>query len=113
MSIKGPSHWAELYEPAAGKTQSPINIASDHAEYDPHLGERPLTFTYDDNCFKFVENTGSSFNVTGTPEAESHVTGGPVSDHFKFLQFHIHWGQHHGEGSEHEIDGQMTEAEVI
>jgi len=108
----GPANWAKFYPPAGGNTQSPINIETEKAEYDQQLSEKPLSFTYDDNCFKFVENTGASFNVTGTPEAVSHVTGGPVKDDFKFLQFHIHWGTQHEEGSEHTVNGKMTEAEL-
>lgn len=108
----GPLNWAKYFPPAGGKTQSPIDINSSAAAYDGKLSEKPLTFTYDDNCFKFVENTGASFNVTGTPEAKSHVTGGPVDGDFKFLQFHIHWGKQHKEGSEHTVDGNASEAEL-
>lgn len=108
----GPLNWAKSFPPAAGKTQSPIDISVSAAEFDPKLAEKPLTATYDENCFKFIENTGASFNVTGTPEAKSCVTGGPVEDIFQFLQFHIHWGKAHKEGSEHTVDGQASEAEL-
>lgn len=108
----GPLNWAKSFPPAAGKTQSPIDIRNEIVEHDPKLKEKPLSFTYDENCFKFVENTGASFNVTGTPEAKSNVTGGPVEDNFQFLQFHIHWGKGHKEGSEHTVDGEASEAEL-
>lgn len=68
---QGPAHWNELFKPAAGHEQSPIDIHTDAAEFDEHLNAKPLSFSYDENCFRFVENTGSSFNVTGTPEAHS------------------------------------------
>jgi len=35
-----------------------------------------------------------------------------VNNNYKFLQFHIHWGKSHNEGSEHTVDGQATEAEL-
>lgn len=108
----GPANWAAAFPPAGGKTQSPIDICTSEAKHDAHLLEKPLSFTYDENCFKFVENTGASFNVNGTPEAVSHVTGGPVEGDFKFLQFHIHWGKQHKEGSEHTVNGESSEAEL-
>lgn len=108
----GPAHWGESFPPAAGKEQSPIDIKCADAEFDAQLNEKPLTFSYDENNFKFVENTGSSFNVTGSSDASSNVTGGPVKNNYKFLQFHIHWGKGLSEGSEHTIDGKSSEAEL-
>lgn len=35
-----------------------------------------------------------------------------MNNNYKFLQFHIHWGKSHNEGSEHTVDGQATEAEL-
>lgn len=108
----GPAHWGEHFKPAAGQEQSPIDICTASAEFDEHLAATPLSFSYDENCFRFVENTGSSFNVTGTPEAHSNVHGGPVKNNYKFLQFHIHWGKGNNEGSEHTVDGHSSEAEL-
>ena len=67
----GPANWRLEFPPAGGIEQSPIDINSDAAEFDASLVANPLSFTYDENCFKFVENTGSSFNVTGTSNANS------------------------------------------
>lgn len=109
----GPENWAKSFPPAGGKTQSPIDIESDKAQYDAKLAEKPLKFTYDASCFRFVENTGASFNVTGKSDAKSNVSGGPVEDNFDFLQFHIHWGRHTvKEGSEHTVNGESSEAEL-
>jgi len=108
----GPAHWGDYFEPAKGNLQSPINIKQAEAEFSSDLSKKPLTFSYDNACFKYIENTGSSFQVTGTPEAASSVTGGPVEHEYKFLQFHIHWGKKTKEGSEHTVDGDATEAEL-
>lgn len=108
----GPAHWASVFSAAGGKKQSPIDIKQNECQYDAKLIEHPLSFSYDTNCFKFVENTGSSFNVTGAPNSQSKVMGGPVSFEYNFLQFHIHWGTHEKEGSEHLIDGNSCEAEL-
>jgi len=40
------------------------------------------------------------------------VTGGPVKQHHKFLQFHMHWGKDAHSGSEHLVDGNSYPAEV-
>lgn len=42
----------------------------------------------------------------------SGITGGPVSDEYQFLQFHMHWGSNELEGSEHVIDGVRYPGEV-
>lgn len=108
----GPENWSKSFTPAAGFKQSPIDICSSACQFDSKLSANPLKFSYDENNFKFVENTGASFNVTGTEDAQSNVTGGPVVNNYKFLQFHIHWGKKNNEGSEHTVDGEATEAEL-
>lgn len=40
------------------------------------------------------------------------ITGGPVSDEYQFLQFHMHWGSNELEGAEHVIDGARLPGEV-
>jgi len=40
------------------------------------------------------------------------VYGGPVSDEFNFLQFHMHWGDNLDRGSEHLIDGKPYAGEL-
>lgn len=82
----GPANWGESFPPAAGKEQSPIDIKCEDAEFDPQLNEKPLTFSYDENNFKFVENTGSSFNVTGSSDASSSKFRKTINDyHFIYI----------------------------
>lgn len=42
----------------------------------------------------------------------SEVSGGPVSNFYSFLQFHMHWGDSIERGSEHLVDGHPYAAEV-
>ena len=40
------------------------------------------------------------------------MCGGPVSNSYNFLQFHMHWGDSIERGSEHLVDGHPYAAEV-
>lgn len=108
----GPKNWAKMYINANGKHQSPIDIEEQNALYNPKLFIDPLCFNFDKECFKKVEMLGHTFNVSGEPEAESCIEGGPLSHKYKFLQFHFHWGKNDNEGSEHLIDGKQYSAEL-
>ena len=41
------------------------------------------------------------------------LSGGPLTESYKFGQFHFHWGVNDDEGSEHRVNGKMFPAEVI
>ena len=73
MFCEGPSNWATAYAAANGKNQSPIDIIKDESIFNQKLTEVPLKFTYDENCFAYIENTGYSFNVSGRPGAYSSL----------------------------------------
>ena len=68
---KGPAKWHRNFPLASGAHQSPIDILTETASFDPKLAIVPLTFTYDQNCFKFLKNTGHSFEVSGDPDSYS------------------------------------------
>lgn len=42
----------------------------------------------------------------------STITGGNLSVAYKAVQFHLHWGNKGGPGSEHTIDGEQYPMEV-
>jgi len=44
--------------------------------------------------------------------AFSVVSGGPLMNKHKLIQFHFHWGSKDEFGSEHTLDGQQFSAEV-
>ena len=46
LLVTGASEWEENYPAAAGQFQSPINLLSNNAKFDPILLEKPLTINY-------------------------------------------------------------------
>ncbi|CAF0909723.1 unnamed protein product [Adineta ricciae] len=107
----GPNMWSRIFpELKDRKFQSPIRIYTEQAEYEPILTRHPLIFDADDDCCQTLENTGHTFQVSGT--GHTYITGGPVLDEFQFLQFHMHWGANEHEGSEHVIDDVRSVAEL-
>ena len=40
------------------------------------------------------------------------LSGGPLSDQFRLLQYHFHWGSCDAQGSEHLVDGKSYPIEV-
>lgn len=108
----GPQTWSKIFEGARGKHQSPINIESSLAKYEPSLNTFPLSISYDDDsCFQ-IKNTGHTFQVDGFQKNASTVSGGPVQNEYNFLQFHMHWGDSLERGSEHLLDGKPYSAEI-
>jgi hypothetical protein len=66
---EGPSYWIENYP--VGNHQSPINIETKNAVYDSNLANKPLKLNFDKKCFTKIENTGTSFQVSGSDKAIS------------------------------------------
>lgn len=59
--ILGPSHWKEVFPVANGDRQSPIDIKTTEAKYDPSL--RPISPNYDPTSAKVILNNGHSTSV--------------------------------------------------
>jgi carbonic anhydrase len=113
----GPLDWGKLFPQAAnGKHQSPIDILTAKAIYEPKFaGERPLKIAYDAvNSCKEIKNNGHTFVVSPASTCKSLVSGGPAADDctYKLAQFHMHWGDSDNCGSEHLIDGRSYPAEL-
>ena len=90
--------------------QSPVNIESDSAVADPQLSRRPLTWTFPPRTID-VTNTGYCWKAHVRAD-ESSLKGGPLSDTYRMVQFHCHWGADSSVGSEHQVDGRSYAAEV-
>lgn len=60
--IAGPHTWHEKFPIANGPRQSPIDIVTSEAEYDPKL--RPLKLHYDPSVSLDIINNGHSVQVT-------------------------------------------------
>ncbi|XP_064409851.1 carbonic anhydrase 13 isoform X2 [Latimeria chalumnae] len=107
----GPSHWHERFQNALGKYQSPINIVSQDAQFDPCL--QPLQLSYDPTTAKVLSNNGHSFQVDfEDTEDKSVLRGGPITGHYRLCQFHFHWGSCDDHGCEHTVDGVHHPAEL-
>lgn len=65
----GPDKWAENFPNATGPRQSPINIVTKEAHYDPSL--KPLKLRYDPSNAKGILNNGHSFQVDFVDDTDS------------------------------------------
>ncbi|XP_037537383.1 carbonic anhydrase [Nematolebias whitei] len=107
----GPDKWAENFPTANGPRQSPINIVTKEAQYDPSL--KPLKIRYDPSNAKGILNNGHSFQVDFVDDTDSSIlTGGPLSGTYRFRQFHFHWGSSDDKGSEHYVNGMKFPCEL-
>ncbi|XP_006020660.1 carbonic anhydrase 2 isoform X1 [Alligator sinensis] len=107
----GPAHWCKEFPVANGERQSPIDINTRSAKYDPSL--KPLSISYDPSTTRSIVNNGHSFNVEFDDSADKSVMrGGALDGTYRLIQFHIHWGSCEGQGSEHTVDGVKYDAEL-
>ncbi|XP_069871880.1 carbonic anhydrase 5A, mitochondrial-like isoform X1 [Dipodomys merriami] len=106
-----------------GTRQSPVNIQSRDALYDPQL--EPLSISYHPASCRYVWNTGYFFQVEfddaaaaaersgdWSPCPSVGISGGPLENHYRLRQFHFHWGAGNECGSEHTVDDHMFPAEL-
>jgi len=108
----GPQTWSKDFPSALGHYQSPVNIDTSKVKYEKHLHQKPLRINYVTNCCARITNTGHSFQVDSNLLNNSTVRHGPVDDEYRFLQFHLHWGNTIERGSEHLIDNEPYSAEL-
>ncbi|XP_069813517.1 carbonic anhydrase 2-like [Dendropsophus ebraccatus] len=107
----GPHTWHNSTTNALCNRQSPINIKTSQAKYDPAL--KPLSISYDPSTAKLILNNGHTFNVVyKDSEDKSVLKGGALEGTYRLKHFHFHWGSCDGQGSEHTVDGQKYEAEL-
>lgn len=105
----GPALWNHAGQACAGKAQSPINIVTRKTVPDPLLV--PFEFTNYQTGFKSsIKNNGHSAKVEITSNAA--VSGGDLEGAYKAVQFHLHWGNKGGPGSEHTLDGEQYPMEI-
>ena len=100
----GPDVWSNTIPACAGRSQSPINIQTACTTY-----QRMAPFH-----FSSAYSIPQSFNLTNNgvtistglaaPNSSSPIlTGGGLDRTYEFLEFHLHWGENYGSGSEHEV----------
>ncbi|XP_028450466.1 carbonic anhydrase 4-like [Perca flavescens] len=104
-----PDKWGETYSDCVGKSQSPINIVTRKTLKDERL--TPFIFTnYREVFSDTITNIGYSIKV-GIPTF-STISGGGLPTTYNALQFHMHWGNSEGPGSEHTINGERYPMEL-
>uniref|UniRef100_A0A8I5TFR2 Carbonic anhydrase n=1 Tax=Pongo abelii TaxID=9601 RepID=A0A8I5TFR2_PONAB len=107
----GPEHWHKDFPIAKGERQSPVDIDTHTAKYDPSL--KPLSVCYDQATSLRILNNGHSFNVEFDDSQDKAVLkGGPLDGTYRLIQFHFHWGSLDGQGSEHTVDKKKYAAEL-
>ena len=101
----GPDVWSELYPTCGGQRQSPINILTACTTYRKIS---PFTFEsgyYHQHNFSLLNN-GHTIVATTTNETQLsslRLRGGDLKGTYDFVNFHLHWGENHKSGSEHEM----------
>uniref|UniRef100_A0A8C6Z0Y4 Carbonic anhydrase n=1 Tax=Nothoprocta perdicaria TaxID=30464 RepID=A0A8C6Z0Y4_NOTPE len=107
----GPSEWYKSYPVAQGNRQSPIDIVSAKAVYDPGL--KPLNISYESCTSLNISNNGHSVMVEfEDADDKTAISGGPFENPFRLKQFHFHWGTKPSQGSEHTVDGKPFPSEL-
>jgi len=106
----GPSTWNASFPLANGPRQSPIDIVTGGCRSDGELKGKPLQFKLPTKASTIL-NTGAGWKVNVIPEG-SVLQGGPLSDKYQLVQYHVHWGRDCSTGSEHTVDGNCYPAEI-
>ncbi|XP_077126657.1 carbonic anhydrase-related protein [Ranitomeya variabilis] len=96
--------WGLHYPEANGQYQSPININSREALYDPSLLEVKLSPNYVVCRDCDVINDGHVVQIL--LKSKSVLTGGPLprSHEYELLEVKFHWGRENQRGSEHTVN---------
>ncbi|KAJ8275800.1 hypothetical protein COCON_G00075520 [Conger conger] len=108
---KGPDLWKDTENAAscAGTSQSPINIVTKRTRLDERL--TPFKFRgYETVFHSLIENNGHTVKVDVSTDAT--ISGGNLTSVYKAVQFHLHWGEKGGPGSEHTVDGEQYPMEL-
>uniref|UniRef100_A0A673AVU8 Carbonic anhydrase n=1 Tax=Sphaeramia orbicularis TaxID=375764 RepID=A0A673AVU8_9TELE len=107
--VSAPDKWTHANGDCGGKSQSPINVVTRKTLPDARL--TPFDFNNYQQIFRgTIKNNGHSVQV-GVPHL-STVSGGGLPTTYKAVQFHLHWGDNGGPGSEHTIDGEQYPMEL-
>lgn len=106
-SDNGPECWSKHFPNSGGQHQSPINISPVNLK---NLNKK-LSWKYLPDCCEDIINTGYGWKVHVKHDG-TNLSGGPLLNGYKLIQFHCHWGQSDDEGSEHTIDGKKFAGEL-
>ncbi|KAM4601111.1 carbonic anhydrase 14 [Polymixia lowei] len=109
--LVGQTEWSEYFPDCGGSSQSPVDVVTTQAKYDPSLTPlTPLGYSQHGNNPFTLYNNGHTV-VIDLPDWMG-LRGLPWF--YTAVQMHLHWGSggpSHG-GSEHTINGLSADAEL-
>ncbi|XP_063055962.1 carbonic anhydrase 14 [Engraulis encrasicolus] len=111
ICLKGQPQWSEFFPDCGGSGQSPIDVDTSTAQYDPNLPPiKPLGYGQHGTEPFSLSNNGHTV-VVSLPNWMG-LAGLPYQ--FTAVQLHLHWGNGASiaTGSEHTINGHSTPAEL-
>ncbi|CAG5130179.1 unnamed protein product, partial [Candidula unifasciata] len=100
------------YPEASGNQQSPIDLISNDARYDPSLAERPLKFSY---CIsRETELLNNGYTLVVFPRPKQVLSGGPLLEdtEYELSEIRFHWGKDSDRGSEHLVNHKSFPMEI-
>ena len=103
------SDWGGICVEGNSMQQSPVNIITDLVREDSNLIDLQMT-GWDTSVNGKYNNTNSSVMFT-LDDGESVTTTNNFGT-YSLFQFHMHWGETNGEGSEHRVNGEQAELEI-
>uniref|UniRef100_A0A8B9BLV4 Carbonic anhydrase 8 n=1 Tax=Anser brachyrhynchus TaxID=132585 RepID=A0A8B9BLV4_9AVES len=104
--------WGLLFPEANGEYQSPINLNSREAKYDPSLLDVRLSPNYVVCRDCEVINDGHSIQIA--LKSKSVLIGGPLprGHEFELHDVRFHWGRENQRGSEHTVNFKAFPMEI-
>ena len=110
FSYENQTAWPDIPGSFCGNNrQSPIDIVTANVEEGSDLIELVFSDGWTTAVDGTLKNNGHSIQFT--PDSTTATTRNHKGT-YDVLQFHFHWGETEGEGSEHRIDGDQYEAEI-
>ncbi|CAF5156878.1 unnamed protein product, partial [Rotaria magnacalcarata] len=110
----GPDIWSEYYPLCAGKSQSPINILTACTLYRDIKPFQFISAHATKNYFTVKNNGHTIISIINNAyeQLSIQLRGGGLNGTFDFVNFHLHWGENHKSGSEHQINGIKYAGEI-
>ncbi|XP_059972198.1 carbonic anhydrase-related protein isoform X3 [Mesoplodon densirostris] len=104
--------WGLVFPDANGEYQSPINLNSREARYDPSLLDVRLSPNYVVCRDCEVANDGHAIQVI--LKSKSVLSGGPLPQghEFELYEVRFHWGRENQRGSEHTVNFKAFPMEI-
>lgn len=96
--------WGLVFPDANGEYQSPINLNSREARYDPSLLDIRLSPNY--VVCRDCEVTNDGHTIQVILKSKSVLSGGPLPQghEFELYEVRFHWGRENQRGSEHTVN---------